>query len=290
MKKVIVIILALILGACSTKQVIVKPLYFTLETLPVMDGSTVTIPLDEALVATLTEKTIEEVRPYILHNKTHQAYMNLIEGKAQLIFVTSPSEEEIQAAKSAKVDLEIIPITAEAFVFLVNKDNPVESLTLEQVRKIYTGEITNWKEVGGDDVSIRALQRPINSGSQTGFLDLVMKDLTPMSAPQSWILDYMEGLISSVAQYDNAPDAIGYSFYYYVTDMEYNPNVKMLKINGIEANPTNITKATYPIGTAYYSVFRKTEILDSPVRKIVDYILSDQGQQLMENAGYVKIK
>jgi len=282
--------MALMLGACSTKQVIVKPLLFTLETLPVMDGSTVTIPLDEALVATLTEKTIEEVRPYILHNKTHDAYMNLIENKAELIFVTSPSVAEKQTAQISNVELEYVPITAEAFVFLVNKDNPINSLTLDQVRKIYTGEITNWKEVGGDDVAIRALQRPINSGSQTGFLDLVMKDLTPMSAPQSWILDYMEGLIASVAQYDNAPDAIGYSFYYYVTDMEYNPNVKMLKINDIEPTSANITNASYPICTAYYAVFRKSEVTDSPVRKIVDFILSDLGQQLMENAGYVKIK
>jgi phosphate transport system substrate-binding protein len=284
------IVMALMLGACSTKQVIVKPLLFTLETLPVMDGSTVTIPLDEALVATLTEKTIEEVRPYILHNKTHDAYMNLIENKAELIFVTSPSLAEKQTAQIANVELEYVPITAEAFVFLVNKDNPINSLTLDQIRKIYTGEITNWKEVGGEDVAIRALQRPINSGSQTGFLDLVMKDLTPMSAPQSWILDYMEGLIASVAQYDNAPDAIGYSFYYYVTDMEYNPNVKMLKINDIEPTSVNITNASYPFCTAYYAVFRKSEVADSSVRKIVDFILSDLGQQLMENAGYVKIK
>jgi len=285
-----VVLASLFMGGCTKKTVIVEPLKFTLETLPKMDGSTVTIPLDEALVATLTGMTIEEARPYIMHNKTLQAYMSLIGKTTDLIFVTSPSVSEKQSAQIANVELEYVPITGEAFVFLVNKDNPIDSLTLDQIRKIYTGEITNWKEVGGDDVAIRALQRPVNSGSQTGFLDLVMKEQTPMTPPLNWVLDYMEGLISSVAQYDNKPDAIGYSFYYYVTDMEYNPNVKMIKVEGIEPTSATITIKTYPISTAYYAVFRKAETADSAVREIVDYILSEQGQQLMENAGYVKIK
>lgn len=290
MRKIIILCLVMVLGGCITKTEIVKPLLFTLETLPRIDGSTVTIPLSEALVATLTEKTIEEVRPYVLHNKTHPAYLNLFHKEADLIFVTGPSQEESMEAKTLNIDLEIIPIVSEAFVFLVNKENPIESLTMDQVQKIYTGQITNWKEVGGQDVAIRALQRPVNSGSQTGFLQLFMKGLTPMEPPLTWVEDFMEGLISSVALYDNKPDAIGYSFYYYVNDMEVNPNVKMLKINGVYPSPENITNKSYPIGTAYYAVFRKNETTDSPVRKIVDYLLSEQGQLLMENAGYVKIK
>ncbi len=290
MKKIIIVCLLVFMGGCTTKTEIVKPLSFTLETLPEIDGSTVTIPLSEALVATLTEKSIEEVRPYVLHNKTHPAYLNLFHKDADLIFVTAPSQEESAEAKDLKIELEIIPIVSEAFVFLVNKDNPIDSLTLEQIRKIYKGEITNWKEVGGQDVPIRALQRPVNSGSQTGFLQLVMKDSIPMEAPVTWVEDFMEGLISSVANYDNKPDAIGYSFYYYVNDMEVNPNVKMVKVNGVYPTPENFTNKSYPICTAYYAVFRKSEAADSPVRQIVDYILTKQGQQLMENAGYVKIK
>jgi len=290
MRKIIVLCLIMLLGGCVTKTEIVKPLLFTLETLPRIDGSTVTIPLSEALVATLTEKTIEEVRPYVLHNKTHPAYLNLFQNKADLIFVTSPSQEESAEAARLGIDLDIVPIVSEAFVFLVNKDNPIDSLTLDQVQRIYKGEITNWKEVGGQDVAIRALQRPVNSGSQTGFLDLVMKGMTPMEAPVTWAIESMNELVDYVAQYDNEPDAIGYSYYYYVQNMEINPKVKILKIDGVYPSPENITNTSYPIRTAYYAVFRKNEVADSPVRKIVDYILSEQGQQLMEMAGYVKIK
>lgn len=184
MKKILWISLigSILLMSCTPKAV--EPPVFTLSNLPILDGSTVTIPMDEALVAALTRKTIEEVRPYILHNKTHQAYINLIEKRADLIFVTSPSEEELYLAASAGVTYEIIPIVSEAFIFLTHKNNPVDTLSLSQIVDIYSGKITKWNQVGGSDSTIMAFQRPVNSGSQTGFLDLVMKNTVPMTPPQ----------------------------------------------------------------------------------------------------------
>ena len=109
--RLFLILVLLPLTACAPK--VVEPPLFTLETLPILDGSTVTIPMDEALVAKLTRKTIEEVRPYVFHNKTHDAYVNLIQGKADLIFVTSPSAEELALAASSGVVLEIVPIVCQ---------------------------------------------------------------------------------------------------------------------------------------------------------------------------------
>ena len=290
MRKILLILVVILLGACTPKAVVeVRPL-FTLEDYPVIDGSTVTIPLSEAIMATLTRQTIEQVKPYVLHNKTHQAYLNLIDKKADLIFVTGPSLEESAYALEKKCDMKMTPIVSEAFVFLTNTDNPIESLTFEQIQKIYSGEITNWKEVGGQDVVIRALQRPVNSGSQTGFLDLVMKGITPMVPPLDWVENLMEGLISSVSVYDNKPDAIGYSFYYYVSDMEVNPKVKMLKVDGIAPTPLTIANGTYRIKTNYFAVYCVDSLTDKEPIRIVNYILSEEGQQLMENAGYVKVK
>ncbi|WP_269689150.1 PstS family phosphate ABC transporter substrate-binding protein, partial [Klebsiella pneumoniae] len=77
----------------------------------------------------------------------------------------------------------VVPVVAEAFVFLTHASNPVDNLTMKQIQDIYTGKITNWNQVGGEDLEIIAYQRPVNSGSQTGFLELVMKGLTPMVAP-----------------------------------------------------------------------------------------------------------
>ena len=101
------IIIMAVTSGCSNKVP-----NFTLENYPKVDGSTVTIPLSEAVAATLTQNTIAEVQPYIKHNKTHQAYVNLIDKNADLIFVTAPSEEELALAEQKGVTLEIIPIVS----------------------------------------------------------------------------------------------------------------------------------------------------------------------------------
>ncbi len=263
---------------------------FTIETYPEVDGSTVTIPLSEALMAALTDLPVDEVRPYILHNKTHQAYINLIENRADLIFVTSPSEEELELAESAGVTLEVIPVVSEAFVFLVNSDNTIESLSREEIILIYTGVITNWNELGGPDVPIIAYQRPLNSGSQTGFLDLVMEGRTPMDPPTGQVIAEMGTLVDAVAAYTNEPDALGYSYYYFVMDMWGAENIKLLQIEEVAPTPETISSGQYPFKTAYYAVIRSDEAENSPARQVIAWLLSEEGQKLAEETGYVRIR
>ncbi len=112
-----VLVMILLFSGCQKNE----PPKFDLETYPKVDGSTVTIPLSEAVASKLTGKSLEEVRPYIHHNKTHEAYVNLINGEVNLIFVTGPSEEELALAKENDVELELIPIVSEGFVFLTPK-------------------------------------------------------------------------------------------------------------------------------------------------------------------------
>ena len=129
------------------------------------------------------------------YSNTHPGYIKLIDGEKDLIVVTQPSEEELEYAKSKNVELEVIPVVNEGFVFYVNSENPVSTLSLEQIQDIYSGKITNWKEVGGNDEKIRAFQRPVNSGSQTGMLALVMKDKELMEAPKEDMVDTMEAIV-----------------------------------------------------------------------------------------------
>lgn len=274
----------LLLAGCQK-----EPLRLTMDEYPSVDGSTVTIPLSEAVAATLTNQTIEEVRPYILHNKTHQAYLNLIDKKVDLIFVTGPSAEELELAKEADIELEIIPIVSEGFVFLTHADNPVKNITSQNLKDIYSGKITNWSELGGDDVAIIPYQRPVNSGSQTGFIDMVMQGETPMEAPEEQIIAEMGMLIDAVATYKNTSAALGYSYYYFVVDMWGNENVKLLEVDGVYPDNASISSGDYPYTTAYYAVMRNDMPVDSSARKVVDFILSEDGQALMEENGYVKI-
>ena len=147
------------------------------------------------------------------YTNTHPGYVRLINGEVDLIVVTEPSEEELALAKEKNVELEVIPVVNEGFVFYVNGENKVDNLSLEQVQKIYTGEITNWLQVGGEDAPIRAFQRPENSGSQTGMLSLVMKDLPLMKPLKEDLVETMSAIIGLVSDYDNGRNAIGYSYY-----------------------------------------------------------------------------
>ncbi len=274
--------------AGDQNEVLTAPL--TIESYPKIDGSTVTIPLSEALFSRLTGTPADEAPLYICHNTTDNAYMNLVYGDTDLIFVTGPSEDEQYEMQVSGVDYEVIPVVSEAFVFLTNKNNPVKDLTHQQILDIYSGKITNWKEVGGENLEITAFQRPVNSGSQTGMIDLVMGDTRLTDAPVTLRPAFMGDLIEAVSAYDEGSDAIGYSYYYYVNDMWGYDETKMLSIDGVAPSPQTISDGSYRYHTAYYAIFRADEPEDSPVRLVVDWLLSEEGQQLAEDTGYCKVK
>jgi phosphate transport system substrate-binding protein len=259
---------------------------FTEENYPIVDGSTATAPLAEAFQENFTG--VEDVE--VEHSKTHNAYVKLIDGDCDLILVVEPSEDDKEYANEKNVELEYDKVVNEGFVFFVNSSNPVDSLTIEQIQKIYTGEITNWKEVGGNDEEIIAYQRPENSGSQNGMLSMVMNGLEMKEPETETIAESMFDIIDVVSDYDNGSAAIGYSYYYYANTMYVKDDVKMLKVEGVAPNNETIKSEEYPIITAYYIVTRKNEEEDSPVLKLRDAMLSTRGQNVVKEAGYVPVK
>lgn len=270
------------------KEEITDDILYTKETLPRVDASLATQPLVDAFVLNFTGKTTKEMG--VEYSNTDPAYTKLINNEADLIVVTEPSEDELKRASDANVELEVTKVVNEGFVFFVNKDNKVDSLTFEEIRKIYSGEITNWSEVGGDDAEIIAYQRPENSGSQTGLYSLVMKGI-PVKArtPKEEVTLSMAGIIEYVSDYENGLDAIGYSYYYYANEMYFNENLKYLGINGIKPTYDTIKDESYPILTAYYIVTRKDETNEN-VLKLKEDMLSKRGQEVATKAGYVPCK
>ena len=261
---------------------------FSKESLPRFDASLATQPLVDAFIKDFTGNTPSDLgREY---TNTHPGYVKLINNETDLIVVTEPSEEELALAKEKGVELEVTKVVNEGFVFFVNKNNKVSNVTLDQIRKIYTGEITNWKDLGGEDKEIIAYQRPVNSGSQTGLISLVMKglELKIPTVKESVNLS-MAGIVDYVADYQNGLDAIGYSYYYYANEMYYNDNLKYLGIDGVVPNYETIQNETYPIMTAYYIVTRKGET-NKNVLKLKNAMLSRRGQKIASEAGYVPVK
>lgn len=259
---------------------------FTADNYPKIDGSTATLPLAEAFKANFTKTDIKDVN--VTHTKTHNAYVNLINGDTDLILVTYPSEDEQKLAKEKNVELEIVPIVKEAFVFFVNKSNAVNNLTLEQIQKIYTGQIKSWKDVGGENQRIIPFQRPENSGSQSGMLSLVMKGQKMMDPTTETLAYTMADIVDVISDYDNGKNAIGYSYYYYANTMYSKDNMKFLAVDGIEPTYDNIKNGLYGIQTAYYAVIRKDAAKDSDARKLLEAMKSERGQEVAKEAGYVQ--
>ena len=202
-----------------------------------IDASLATQPLTDALIKNLTNFNITKE-----YTNTDPAYTKLINKEVDLIVVTEPSSDELKRAKDKNVELEVTPLVNEAFVFFTNINNQVDSLTLEEIQKIYTGEITNWKEVKGRDAKIIAYQRPENSGSQTGMLSLVMRGKKMKEPTEKEYIETMMGIIDYVSSYENGLDAIGYSYYYYANTMYKNDDMKLLGVNGIKPNNETIKR------------------------------------------------
>ena len=254
---------------------------------PVVDGSTATLPLSRLLMRAATGVTEEEALAAIRHTKTTNSFYNLTGGDTDLLLVYEPSADAWDYARRMGVELQAEPIGYDAVAFLVNEDNPVTSLTHEQIVGIYTGEITNWAQVGGEDLPIVAYQRPDSSGSQVMMKAQVMGDAGMMEPPMELVESEMEGLVDAIAAYRNTANAIGYSVVYYVDNMYMQQGIKLLEVGGVAPTNEAIASGAYPYRQPFYAVIRADEPADSPARRLFDWLATDEGQALVAEAGYV---
>lgn len=211
-------------------------------------------------------------------------YDRLIQGEVDLFFGARPSESQKEYAKYHGVQIESVPIGREAFVFFVEEDNPVDGLTADEARKIYSGEITNWQEVGGKNQKIIAFQRPEESGSQV-MMKYFMGDVPLMEPDTMTRIDAMGGVIDEVKQYHNEKGAIGYTFQYFLTGLQQEDGVKMLAIDGVYPSVENIKNGSYPATVSL--VCARLVSNDKPeVGQVIDFLLSEDGQYIIEKTGY----
>jgi len=249
-----------------------------------VDGSTATIPISEALYKLFDGKG------EVTHNRTYEAYLNLLSGQADLVFTLEPSPDILELFDEAGVGLELIPIVKDAFILFVNDLNPVQSLTVSELRDIYTGAILNWKQVGGEDLWIIPYQRNEAAGSQALFLMLLMQDEKPLIPPTDYIRHSMQEIIDMVAVEERGRAAIGFNVFYHTKVMYENENIRILQVDGVEPSRDSIMSGEYPLDTFYYAAVRTDTPASHPARQLIDYILSDEGQRLMGESGYVPVR
>jgi phosphate transport system substrate-binding protein len=273
--------------------------------LPRLDGATALYPLYSAFVRAVYPEG--EYRPYedlygknagpapiVVCSKTSTAFENLIDGYADVVFLMGVSGEQKAMAEARGLTLTLTPIGHEAFVFFVNNRNSVANLSTDDIRRIYSGEVTNWSDVGGGNDKIRAYQRPDESGSQT-MLKQIIGNAALAPAPKDDIYQTMLGMYKRVAGYRNYKNSLGYSFLFYVRDMVNENKVKFLSIDGVAPTRENIASGAYPFAHDFYAVTAKRNAAymnaerTENINQFIDWILSPQGQFLVAATGYVPL-
>lgn len=199
------------------------------------------------------------------------------------------TEEEISNAQANGIEPYETVIARDAIAIIVNRNNPVDQLTLKQISDIYSGKINNWQEVGGGDLEIVRLSRETNSGTHVYFLETVLRmgDKTSklLPDPRTLLLPSSEGITTEVR--DN-PHAIGYDGLGYVTS-----EVKMIKVSKGAEGPFVLPSAetvnalNYPISRDLY-IYTDGEPMGA-LKDYVKWILSDEGQNIVLELGFVPI-
>ena len=262
-------------------------LQLSLEEYPRMDGSTANLPMMAEIMSQVCGITLEEAEELTTCTKTSNAWSNIANDNVDILLVYEAAEDTKAYLETVGTELEVTPVGRDALVFINNEQNPVDNLTQAQLIDIYTGKVTNWNEVGGEDLDIIPYQRVAASGSQSLFMKLLMKDIVPMDAPMELRPAEMGMLIDELARYNNEGNALGYSVFYYANYMYQQPGLRMIAVDGVQPSDETIADGSYPLLNEYYVVIRADEPEDSPARLLRDWILSDEGSAAIVKAGYI---
>jgi phosphate transport system substrate-binding protein len=245
-------------------------------------------------VAEVMQGRLVSTQPYERINRlvqthgTGEAYANLIKKNIELILVARlPSEDELRLARKFGVEVDAQPVALDAFVFLRSASNPVASLTIEQIRDIYSGRIVNWREIGGPDAMIRPYQRTRNSGSQELMQRLLMKERAMIQAPDLLIGALMSSPFLAISQ---DVHGIGYSVYYYREFMSPPSDIKAFAVEGILPTSESIRSRRYPLVSEVYVVVRRGTPGDPPAYRLRDWMLGPTGQAVVAESGYVPVR
>lgn len=259
--------------------------------LPLLDGATALYPVYAAFAQAVYDEADYVQGETARCTNTAGAYRALIAGERDVIFCAGPSASQRAAAEEAGVELHLTPIGREAFVFVVGKENPVDGLSRQQIYNIYSGKTALWSTIGWKEGGqIVVFRRPETSGSESGLVNVVMKG-RPVVAPQPLPDKSLVGSNSLMQQvsveWNGVQPALGYSYRFFATTMYANPDTKLLAIDGYAPNDENIRSGKYPFVADVYAVTNGEP--QGKVKQLIDWILSSEGQELVEKSGYAPV-
>ena len=256
---------------------------------PRINGEEQYLPMYAAFVqatyptTTHLESLARNKAPLVTWSGIEWIYYKLLSGETDVVFCDAPDEWISFMIDAMEGELEFTPVGHDALMFTTNSENPLESITLNELKAVYTGQIKEWKELGVEGIgNIVAYQRFPYEDSQLAFEELIgVKAFTdaPMICVDEWCDEW------EAAPYRSLPNSIGYAFGFFLknTDMEH---IKFLSVEGISPTSENIKSGAYPSTKTIYAVTHKNET-NPNVQVFLDWITGPQGQKLVEKCGYV---
>ena len=285
----------------------------TLENAPIMDGSDSTEPLRSLLMCrllgiecqwhqklatnatwgvtpvwtTLSEGEKDAIQKILQNRNTHGSFVSLIDGENDIIITARGiSRDEQTYANEKGVALLSRPVAKDAFVFIVNPKNPVRNLTIEQIQKIYTGEIRNWKEVGGNDATIQPYIRNANSGSQEKMETIVMKGLKMIDWPE--MVGY--AMLAPYYQLEQDENGIAYTPFYYYDSIVNDDRTRVIGVNGVMPGKSTIENESYPYVTEVMASVRADVDKSGTAYQLFYQLASGQHNKIIKESGYIICK
>lgn len=247
----------------------------------VIAGSTSVQPLSEVMAEEFmadNEGTSVEVQG----GGSGQGIKSIEEGIADI----GSLSREVKDEEKGSVKEEYI-IAMDGVAVVVNTETETEDITIEELEKIYTGEITNWKELGGKDAEITVVSREEGSGTRGAFTEItgvLVKDdegnETDNTTADALVQPSTGSVIKTVS---STPDSIGYVSLAAVSD-----EVKALKVEGVEASKDTVLDGTYKISRPF--VYVTGNDISESAKAFIDFVLSDKGQELVEENGFIPVQ
>ena len=266
---VVIVASSLIIGCGSSDTTISKKVN---DTTIAISGSTSVGPLVE-LEEEEFEANNQGVTIEINQTGSSSGIKDTISGTTEI----GMSSRELTDEESK--NLKEVTIAVDGIGVVVNKNNPVKNLTLEQIKDIFTGKITNWSEVGGEDKEIVVVSREEGSGTRTAFQEIL--NYSTEDTVKNAIVNNSTGATKVMVEEND--NAIGYMSIGYIDD-----SIASVNVDGVEATADNVKSGEYKIQRPFLLVY-KEGALSEEGQEFIDFILSDKGQAIVAEENLVTV-